>query len=83
MKTKLIKIGNSIGIRIPRHMFEQIGLKNEVELEVKNNKIIIKPIIKLRAGWEDDFKRMSQNKDDVLLDKEYLENPSTWGNEEW
>lgn len=83
MKTKVIKIGNSRGIRIPRHMLEQSGLKNEVELEVKDNKIIVKPITKLRAGWEDDFKRMSQNKDDVLLDKEYLENQSTWDNEEW
>jgi antitoxin component of MazEF toxin-antitoxin module len=64
-------------------LLEQIGLKNEVEFEVKDNKIIVKPITKLRAGWEDDFKRMSQNKDDVLLDKEYLENQSAWDNEEW
>jgi antitoxin MazE len=34
MKTKVIKIGNSKGVRIPRHILEQSGLKNEVEIEV-------------------------------------------------
>lgn len=68
MKTKLIKIVKSKGIKIPKLLLEQTCILDEVELEVKDNKIIVKPITKLRAGWEDDFKRMSQNKDDVLLD---------------
>jgi antitoxin MazE len=83
MKTKVIKIGNSRGIRIPRHMLEQSGLKDEVELEVKENKIILKQSAKVREGWDYAFKRMSENKDDSLLDKDSLANQSSWDNEGW
>jgi len=40
MKTKVIKIGNSRGIRIPKSIIEQSGLNDEVELEVRNDQII-------------------------------------------
>jgi len=40
MITKVVKIGNSRGIRIPKLIFEQSGIKNEVELEVKDEKSI-------------------------------------------
>ena len=83
MKTKVIKIGNSKGIRIPRHMLEQSGLKSEVEIEVKENRIIIKPTSKARDDWESAFLKMSENKDDILIDKEYLNNSTSWDNEEW
>jgi antitoxin MazE len=83
MKAKVIKIGNSKGIRIPRYMLEQSGLKNEVEIEVKDSNIILKPFSKARENWEVAFKKMSENNDDVLLDKEYLEHTSAWDNEEW
>lgn len=44
MKTKIVKIGNSRGIRIPKSIIHESGLKSEVELEVGNSQIIIKPI---------------------------------------
>ena len=34
MKTKLIRIGNSKGIRIPKPILEQTGISDEVEMEV-------------------------------------------------
>ncbi len=83
MKTKVIKIGNSKGIRIPRHMLEQSGLKSEVEIEVKDKTIILKSTSKIRDDWESAFQKMSENNDDVLMDKEYLENTISWDNEEW
>ena len=43
MKTRLIKIGNSQGIRIPKLLLEQVGLANEVELEVQQDQIVIRP----------------------------------------
>ncbi len=83
MKTKVIKIGNSRGIRIPRHVLEESGLENEVEIEVKNNKIILKPTSKIREDWDSAFEKMSENKDDILMDKESLNNNNSWDKEEW
>lgn len=83
MRTKVIRIGNSRGIRIPSHILEQSGLKGEVELEVKENQLILKPISKVREDWDNAFQSISGNKDDVLLDKDSLENQSSWDKEEW
>jgi len=83
MITKVIKIGNSRGIRIPKSIIEQSSIDSEVELEVKNNTIIIKPIYNRRDNWDKAFKKMSANKNDILLDEEYLEKQSTWDTDEW
>lgn len=83
MKTKVIRIGNSKGIRIPQQILAQSGLESEVEIEVKDKRIILKPTSKARENWEFAFQRMSENKDDILLDKEYLANSTSWDSEEW
>ncbi len=83
MITKVIKIGNSRGIRIPKHIIEQKGLNDEVELEVKNDSLVIKPVKKTRANWDLSFKLMSENKDDILLDEESLLYQNSWNNDEW
>ena len=83
MITKVIKIGNSRGIRIPKSIIDQSGLKNEVELEVKDDKIIIKAVSKMRENWDSAFQKMSQNNDDILLDEKELNDQSKWDKEEW
>lgn len=81
--TKVIKIGNSRGIRIPKSIIEQSGLKDNVELEVNGNTIIIKVISQNRENWDSAFKRMATNKDDILLDNESLVKQTSWDEEEW
>lgn len=83
MKTKVVKIGNSRGIRIPKSLIDQSGLKSDVELKVSGGKIIIKSIEKNRESWEIAFRKMAKNKDDILSDNSYLVNQSKWDNEEW
>ena len=83
MKTKVIKIGNSRGIRIPRHILEESGLKSEVEIEVKDNKIVLKPVSKVRENWDQEFQKMAENRDDVLLDENTISNINPWDKEEW
>lgn len=83
MKTKVIKIGNSRGIRIPKSLIDESGLKSEVEIEVNDGQIIIKPISKNRESWEAEFRRMAKNKDDILLDSAILVEQSKWDKEEW
>jgi len=84
MRTKVIKIGNSRGIRIPKSIIEQSGLNDEVELEVRNDQIIIKSIsINRRENWDKPFKKITQNKDDILLDPDTLTEQTTWDKDEW
>lgn len=65
-------IGNSRDIRIPKSLIDESGLKNEVELEINEGQIIIRPVSKNRESWDEGFQRMAKNNDDVLLDSETL-----------
>lgn len=68
MKVNIVSIGNSKGIRIPKSVLEQCSFNNEADLEVENNKIIIKPVRKkARGGWDKAFKLMHDRKEDTLL----------------
>jgi antitoxin MazE len=78
MQIDIIKIGNSKGIRLPLAVLKQCGIDTKVELEIKDNCIIIKPAIAPRKSWAEAFKLMHENKDDILLfpgeiDNEILE----------
>lgn len=83
MKTKVVKIGNSRGIRIPKSLIHESGLKNEVELEVSNGQIIIKPISTNRESWDSAFKKMAKKQEDILLDNESILSQSSWDQIEW
>jgi antitoxin MazE len=65
--SKLVKIGNSRGIRIPRAVLEQVGLSDEVEMTVDGNKLIIQASPHSRQGWEKRFADRSKQGDDQLL----------------
>jgi antitoxin MazE len=82
VKTRLIKIGNSHGIRIPKLLLDQIGLVEEVELEVQPDQIVIRPAQSSRYGWEEQFQAMALQGDDRLLDSEAL-TLTTWDTYEW
>ena len=67
IKTKLIRIGNSQGIRIPRAVVEQTGLQGELELVVRRQQLLVRPASRPREGWEDQFRRMADRGDDRPL----------------
>jgi antitoxin MazE len=67
MKTDLIRIGNSRGIRIPKPLIEQCGLGDAVELRVENERIIISPDRLPRAGWAEQFRSAGHSASDELL----------------
>lgn len=53
MLTTLISIGNSKGIRIPKPLLKESGLKNEVELKVKKGEIKIVAASKRKSSaWD-------------------------------
>lgn len=68
MKLKIVSIGNSRGIRLPKPLMAQVGIENEVEVEVEGNTLILRsPKKGARKGWEKAFKAMAENQDDRLL----------------
>ena len=82
MKTNIVRIGNSQGIRIPKVLLEQSRLEKDVELEVADKKIIIRSASQPRQGWEEKFKLMARHKDDKLVDKT-APVQTRWEKEEW
>jgi antitoxin MazE len=66
MKTNLIRIGNSRGVRIPKALIEQARLSETVELEGGEGGVIIRSAIKPRAGWDEAFRSMHEQGDDAL-----------------
>ena len=82
MKAKIIKIGNSQGIRIPRFFLEQTGLGDEVELEAQDGQIVIRPSTYPRQGWDEAFRAMAERGEDQLLDDDLI-GQSRWDQEEW
>ena len=81
MKARVIKIGNSRGLRIPKPILEQTGIMDEVEIAVEKNKIIIQPVKKSREGWGAAFKMMRESGDDQLLIEDGMSH--TWDDDEW
>jgi len=81
MKTRIVRIGNSQGVRIPKPLLEQTGLGEEVELEVRSDEIVIRAARQPRDGWEASFRRMASEGDDHLLDADVV--ASEWDAEDW
>jgi antitoxin MazE len=82
IRARLVKIGNSQGIRIPRTLLEQVGLGDEVELEVQDAQLVIRPATHPRAAWDAAFREMAERGDDALIDAEDLR-PTDWDETEW
>ena len=51
VRAKLVKIGNSRGIRLAKPLLEVAGLADEVEIEAAPGVLIIRPTAHPRAGW--------------------------------
>jgi antitoxin MazE len=66
MKSQIIQIGNSQGIRLPKILLEQSGITGDVDLELHTDGILIRNAQKPRAGWDDAFRTMAENEDDEL-----------------
>jgi antitoxin MazE len=89
MKTDIIKIGNSKGIRIPKAILEQCGFNGAVEMQVADNKLILsKPVRTPREGWAEQIAESIKKygipellfPDDMI--NEFDKTEWTWGSEE-
>jgi antitoxin MazE len=80
MRTELIRIGNSRGVRIPKPLIEQAGLSSRVLLRVENGRIVISPEHRPREKWDEAFRCAgSSSEDEIFFDAL----PNAFDEQEW
>ncbi|MEX2154494.1 MAG: AbrB/MazE/SpoVT family DNA-binding domain-containing protein [Gemmatimonadaceae bacterium] len=79
MKARIVRIGNSRGVRIPKPLLEQAGLTDDVELHAEEGRIVIADGRRPRAGWAEAARQLHERGED-----RFLETPnSAFDAEEW
>ena len=68
MKSRLIRIGNSRGVRLPKMLIEEAGLREEIEVQAREGAVVIRSRNEPRAGWAEAARRMRERSHDRLLD---------------
>ena len=67
MKTKIIRIGNSQGVRIPKPLIEESGITEEIEMILRDNEIVFCSAKTIRKDWEASFEQMAKEGDDAFI----------------
>ena len=86
MNLKIVKIGNSRGVRLPKALLEQVGMSGSADVEVRNGSIILRAPVKKakssktrnpRAGWEEQIRKVIAEHGNELSDedREWLDAP--------
>ena len=78
--TRIVRIGNSRGIRIPKALLELADLSDEVELHAEPGRLVVRATRRPREGWEAAAQEMRAAGDDLLLDPP---RPTAFDGEEW
>jgi antitoxin MazE len=68
-KTRIVKIGNSRGIRVPKVLLDQAQLPDEVELHAEPGRLVVQATRRPRSGWAKAARAMRGRAHDVLLDE--------------
>lgn len=61
MQTSLRKMGNSVGMIVPKAVLQEIGLAvgAPMDVRVEEGKVVATPIRKVREGWAEDAERVA------------------------
>jgi antitoxin MazE len=81
-RARLVRMGNSRGIRLPRLFLEEAELDEEVELEVQDGQVIVRLVPRPRRDWDKEFQGMTARGDDRLLDSKAF-TLTSWDEEKW
>ena len=66
--TRIVRIGNSRGIRVPKLLLDQADLPDEVQLRAEPGRLVVSAAKRPRSGWAVAARAMRERGDDVLLD---------------
>ena len=67
-KTRIVRIGNSRGIRVPKLLLDRADLPEEVELRAEPGRLVVSAVTRARSGWAAKARSMRRRGEDVLLD---------------
>ncbi len=56
--TKLVKDGNSVAVRLPKHLLALSGLHTDVQMEVKKGMITLRAVSTPRSEWREHIARI-------------------------
>ena len=80
MRSAVVKIGNSQGVRIPKVLLEEAGIAGAVELRAEAGRIVIEKASDPRAGWEEAARTIAAQGGDELLLGDF---PNEFDKDEW
>ena len=69
IKTRIVRIGNSQGIRLPKSLLDQAQLPEEVELYAERGQVVVRAARGPRDGWAEAARAMRARTEDELLDE--------------
>jgi antitoxin MazE len=72
MKIPIRRIGNSQGIIIPKPLLIQLGIADEIDMEVSEDRIVLrKPSRPVRVGWAEESRKIAAAGEDALVWPEF------------
>jgi antitoxin MazE len=80
VRTRLVQIGNSRGVRLPKPLLQEAGLTDQVEIRAREGVIVIQRVGRPREGWAEAARQMRERKDDRLIDEPTA---TRFDDEEW
>jgi antitoxin MazE len=79
-KTRIVRIGNSRGIRVPKILLDRAQLPDEVELHAEPGRLVVQGVRRPRSDWVEAARSMVEAGHDSLLD---APSPTRFDREEW
>lgn len=79
-RARIVRIGNSRGLRLPKALIEQAELSEEVELYAEPGRLVVQSVREPRLGWAEAAKQMRAAGEDRLLD---APTPTRFDDEDW
>jgi antitoxin MazE len=85
MKSRLVSMGNSRGVRLPKPLIEEAGIVDEVVLHVRDGAIVVTAAKAPRAGWAEAAARGAALVDGAFAGTGLLDTatPTRFDEEEW
>lgn len=78
MHVKLVRIGNSRGVRFPKTVIERARLQDDLDLDVRGGAVVIRPVRRLRSGWADAAQLCRESDRDDLSAWDTTTNDGDW-----
>jgi antitoxin MazE len=64
LELKIVPIGNSRGVRLPREIIERYAIEDSIVLEVREETLVFRNKRDKRLSWEGTFKAMARERED-------------------